>query len=195
MKSSLVLVLLLSLTSLVLSAPLATITATPSPSYVYSPSNTPAPTCKFTIGDVWRGDYSKNTLVPGLSQSPFTMTFGDQLSVLDANNQFVRFSTWTQVNQQILIQDLASAPPGNNCSSTTIGTYGLIWNNNCNQVVLKFQSDSCKTRFPLYDNVSLYEYQSCANNIISEGSRIVIPMMEILISLFLISCMLICMSH
>jgi len=122
------------------------------------------------------------------------MTFGDKSALLDANAQFVRFSTWVQVNQQIFVTDFASAPPGNNCSSSTVGTYDLLWNNDCTQVVLQFRSDSCKTRFPLYDNVSMFESQSCANNIIGAAS-LAVPWMELVCSLILIALMMISMSH
>jgi len=111
--------------------------------------------CTFRAGDVFSGRYRKTMIVPSLSESEVSFTFGPESHVIETNSITSTWSRLVQAGPNIVIQTLGQSPAINACPSSSIAKYELEWSDSCDFVTLEAVHDDCQMRTALFTTMVL----------------------------------------
>jgi len=111
--------------------------------------------CSFRAGDVFSGRYRKTMIVPSLSESEVSFTFGPESHVIETNSITSTWSRLVQAGPNIVIQTLGQSPAISACPSSSIAKYELEWSDSCDFVTLEAVHDDCQMRTALFTTMVL----------------------------------------
>jgi len=116
--------------------------------------------CSFKSGDIFSGAYRRTVIVPLLSNTEVSFTFGPDSQVIETNGLGSTWSRWVSAGPNVVIQEFAQTSNDVNvhaptCPSSSIAKYELDWSVDCREVTLEAVHDECQSRAALLTTVTL----------------------------------------